>query len=537
MRSPWLSLAVAVSAFLALGCAQNSPERPNFTKSRKAVAETPTTGTERPSKPTPDEVAEIKSLIHRLREISDPDVGFSPTMTGTTFSPIPSSSDMINGILMNHGLKRSDALINLVKIGPKALPFLLDAIDNPTPTKITIEYGGGFGGMWYAERPAIRWAASENDNWSIPQTIREFNPKNLREKKILDQAKQEFQQINAKRTNDKRQAGSDDDVTIEFFEDQVHEHTMSVGDICYVIIGQITNRTYFAAQYQPTACVYINSPVQDKKLAEDVRSVWNADDPAETLFESLLIDFKTDNDWQGYRDGAAMRLDFYFPERSESLLLKHLEDIDLSTKDRDWLDGDVRLVQSLTASKSEKIRQRLTEIMSKTSDLELFLAALPGIEKSQVPLALKRSEEFIRRIKQQKEEKRASLSREVKAITSYDASRILEIIASRFPESAVDFFNEYLSKADFGEIYDLGHALERVNGPVVADTLARLLKDKRVLKDESPNPTRVCDFVARIISDEEEQLSFQANSSEQVRDEQIGRIWQHCTGIGIRREP
>jgi hypothetical protein len=66
-------------------------------------------------------------------------------------------------------------------------------------------------------------------------------------------------------------------------------YTVKVGDICYVLIGQIVNRHLFAVRYQPSAGLVVNSPIEAPVLAEKVEGDWgNAD--AAMLKASLLTD-------------------------------------------------------------------------------------------------------------------------------------------------------------------------------------------------------------------------------------------------------
>jgi hypothetical protein len=228
----------------------------------------------------------IQSLIQQLTEIEDPYLGLSPTMTGTGFAPVPSSERMRNGILMNHGLKTPEVFAKLVELGPVALPYLLQSLDDKTPTKLKIEHSGFFGFLAYGTRPSIRWVAGEVEfvqnliqsnmeadiakyidlppefiakaknpratlrelgTEMLPRTHQEFNPRNPAETKILEQI----------RSSIKVSDEGDQEIRVVFGYQGLKEYTVTVGDLCYVIIGQITNRSYFAIQYQPTACLYM----------------------------------------------------------------------------------------------------------------------------------------------------------------------------------------------------------------------------------------------------------------------------------------
>lgn len=105
------------------------------------------------------------------------------------------------------------------------------------------------------------------------------------------------------------------------------QYTIKVGDVCYVLIGQIVNRHLFAVRYQPSAGLVVNSPIEAPTLAEDVRRDWGNGDP-ETLKVSLLADSRgTNRPKQMSHAGFAHRftepglerLRLYFPESYKAL--------------------------------------------------------------------------------------------------------------------------------------------------------------------------------------------------------------------------
>ncbi|HEY4329524.1 MAG TPA: hypothetical protein VGN88_07300, partial [Phycisphaerae bacterium] len=169
---------------------------------------------------TNDLTAKIKQSIADLAQIDSPDYGFSPTLSGSAFAPIPGAAHSDMMLLTDHKLKSSEAFRALVEAGPDALPFLLDALDDKTPTKLIIKHDLPMGGMWFAEE--------------ISQ-----NPINELETKVLAQANQ--------------QVGPEKGRTLQTY-------TVRVGDLCFAAIGEIVGRPYQAIRYQPTAITIINSP-------------------------------------------------------------------------------------------------------------------------------------------------------------------------------------------------------------------------------------------------------------------------------------
>src|SRR5579859_2227395 len=88
----------------------------------------------------PANISGITNLIGGLAKISRPDFGFSPTLSGTVFAPIAGTERTGTLIFTDHQLQRSDDFTELVRLGPAALPFLVDALTNQTLTKLNVEH-------------------------------------------------------------------------------------------------------------------------------------------------------------------------------------------------------------------------------------------------------------------------------------------------------------------------------------------------------------------------------------------------------------
>src|SRR5262249_1245939 len=160
----------------------------------------------------------IKDLIAGLAKLDKPDFGLSATLSGDSFGPLPDQAPTRALLFTNHDLQPSEGVKALVVLGPPALPFLLDALDDKTPTKLTMMHDGDFGGMWHATE--------------VPT-----NPVNPAEA-IAHKAQA------AKQRDDDR--------------DHVSKYTLKDGDVCFVAIGQIVGRSYQAVRYQPTARTVLN---------------------------------------------------------------------------------------------------------------------------------------------------------------------------------------------------------------------------------------------------------------------------------------
>jgi ankyrin repeat protein len=101
-----------------------------------------------------------------------------------------------------------------------------------------------------------------------------------------------------------------------------NKYTVTVGDLCFVALGQIVNRRFNAVRYQPTACIMINSPTESETLRKVIKAEWS-DLTSAKHKERLIQDF-TEPDHEYRRIGACLRLGYFYPDALEPLVLKQL---------------------------------------------------------------------------------------------------------------------------------------------------------------------------------------------------------------------
>jgi HEAT repeat protein len=243
----------------------------------------------------------IESLIKELANIGEPqDVSTSSLLYGHSFAPLPDRQDDSGTKLTRSWV----AFTNLVEIGPAAIPFLLQGLENKTPTKMRLHHDFTMGGMCFsAELPG--------------------NPVNRAEKPFVSER---------------------DDCCSWFEESETPEaYTVKVGDVCFVVLGQIVGRKYLAVRPQPTAFIFLNSPVRDKNLRGRILSIWSSQDPNLRLLDSLLQDLYTEGDFNGkplllqwaayqFQCDAMRRLLYYFPTEACDLVASHLHKVHLKDK-------------------------------------------------------------------------------------------------------------------------------------------------------------------------------------------------------------
>jgi ankyrin repeat protein len=221
----------------------------------------------------------VPALIDKLTETAQGDIGYMSTMSGSGFLPL-GQSEMGTMMLFQHRPTRSDTMRELVKQGPAALPHLIAHIDDKRPTKVTIKHGFGIGGMLFV------------DEYDYNRRTLANHPKG----------------VNRSWTN--------------LEEKHPNTHTVTVGDLCFVALGQIVNRSFAAVRYQPTACIMVNSPTYSEALRRAIIQEWGGITP-EQQKASLIRDFlEPDHAWR--RAQAALRLAYYYPDALEPLVLKQL---------------------------------------------------------------------------------------------------------------------------------------------------------------------------------------------------------------------
>jgi hypothetical protein len=166
------------------------------------------------------------------------------------------------------------AMRALVRLGVKALPALLDHLTDARPTGLTIDLDDNdpFGGMTAEEL---------------------YDPR--------------------KRETPGNECFSGCDLQLW----KSGHYTVKVGDLCYVLVGQIVDRDLFAVGYQPTAIVLIDSPVDHPSLAQRTRADWSGL-TGEQHRASLLADLHDAKDlWNA--DPVLRRLRFYYPDAYTAL--------------------------------------------------------------------------------------------------------------------------------------------------------------------------------------------------------------------------
>jgi hypothetical protein len=308
---------------------------------------------------TEEKKKQIKALIAKLAEIKAPEFDMWKTQADHGFTPVFGEKSLGLGLATGPGAKSPNALACLVELGPDALPFLLEALDDKTPTQLT-------------------W----RDSRAIFSSEIHGNCLNPIERRVLLRARDEDEVM---RTLDLDVFGL--------------SRTLKVGDVCFAAIGQIVSRpSYGAVDSVGFTPDIVYSPVEVKPLRDRVREIWKSNDPARRLLESLLFDYAMEDaffngnyiHWRNsgnYQIEAAVRLLYYFPKETAPLIAARLQSLDVKAaanwdgrRKRDANNGvqTVDFIKAVLWCKEQCVQEALADIKKRTDDESVKEALSPS---------------------------------------------------------------------------------------------------------------------------------------------------------------
>jgi hypothetical protein len=224
----------------------------------------------------PTEEQKLEALIDTLTQVSELGFGYSASFTGSQFLP-QHDSDQVSTLLLGQSAPtRSDVLENIVKKGLAVVPVLLKHLDDKRTTRIKPIRGM----MWM----------SFADEYDFNRRTRKVKPEGVNRN--------------------------------TFGDTQPEDHQFTVGDLCFVALGQIVNRNFNASRYQPSGGLVINSPTYSRRLCDVIRNDFK--DLTREAHLALLQDDFLYPDHEYRRIGAYRRLAYYYPGEVEELVLKQL---------------------------------------------------------------------------------------------------------------------------------------------------------------------------------------------------------------------
>ena len=203
-------------------------------------------------------------LIDDLQNLESPTAGLHPTAWVSQFLAEEAEPKFAGGVLGSQKPNVFQPMRELVVRGAAAIPEILRHLDDFRPTKLVIK-----------EEGVISWAHICNGYNNRP--LRGYTTyKNVEESLELP-------------------------------------YRVLVGDVCLVILGQITNRPQIGVRYKPSGGVLISSPVRFPEIVACAREDWK--DLGASDLCALFLDDISQAKYEQEEDGAMRRIRFYFPEK------------------------------------------------------------------------------------------------------------------------------------------------------------------------------------------------------------------------------
>ena len=223
---------------------------------------------------------EIEKLIDQLTAVDQCDIGYATNVTGSKFAPVDDSRPP-----SPWGGTPSKTIRELVARASEAVPHLVRHLGDKRKTKLPFGPATFSGGDCY-------------------QCEYDWNPRTAREppREVVRVGEGDFSKIG------------------EY--ELPEEFTVTVGDLCFVALGEIVNRKFNAVRYQPSGLVVVNSTAYSPKLRAAATREWGTLTP-EGHRKSLIADSQQPDNLDRACE-ALRRLSFYYPDTVETLALESL---------------------------------------------------------------------------------------------------------------------------------------------------------------------------------------------------------------------
>jgi hypothetical protein len=328
------------------------------------------------------------------------------------------------------------------------------------------------------------------------------------------------------------------------------QHPITVGDVCFVIIGQITGRGYEAARYQPSGGMVINSPTGDPEIARAVREIWASADPTETVYHSLLVDHCSrgvrSQDYTKDTVGRAsylqtnsvMRLLYYFPRETAPIVAARLRSLDvrktgpgggsvhtpaeldqfLKREETNGVDT-TEYIRAVNWCRIPEVRRELEAMFRRTGDPDVLVLTAKAVPSNEWPLVQNRFAELLRK---QPRQERGWYG------DGYNALVALRECGGR---KALPLYRAYIKTGGAQRRFSVCEALRYTSGDWDRELLYPLLNDRRPadgyeysVDEKRRSSIRVCDQAAEVIALHRKDLHFAMKGPYSELDRQIKEL-------------
>lgn len=276
--------------------------------------------------------AEEKSaaaLIEDLQAVNSPITFYTEDFSFTEFPPLyPQLRLDEEQVWGENGL---ETIVELCKRGPEVLPLLLKHLDDHRETKTVFTPD-------HVKTPGI-------------SAFLDYRPNNPSELEILE-----------RNGLPRENPGPDYDQPIEGY-------ILTVGDMCFALVGMITNRSYYPVVEEFGA--QLNSTLHSPQLTEAIRERWSTNADRLNLYQQLKTDLE-----QGeprFAISAATRLLYYFPDHSHQLVLSYFRKL---IKDPQFEDSDLdQFLQNVSWSRHPEIQRTMRRFLRSSSNPDHIFSA------------------------------------------------------------------------------------------------------------------------------------------------------------------
>jgi HEAT repeat protein len=304
---------------------------------------------------TDEQKKRIKGLIAKLAETRDSDAESYANLPTMTFAPLPKYGNNHSDYLLVEEKNTSEAFRALVEMGPLALPFLLESMEDKTSTQMGVFHGRN----------------SNYGGFDVPFSIYlSGNPLN----------RAESAELSKKWTPNEN---DDEDESPNFFR-------IKVGDLCFEAVGQIVNRRYKV--FWGNKLIGVTSATEQREVRDRVRAIWSSKDPAQRLLEYLLIDYATVSKLSAGRTSPSstiVRLLYYYPKETAPLIATRLKSLDVKKVDR-WTSDQrddkngvatLQFIEAAAWCREPVIKEALADIAKRTDDPDIKRVLDEGAKK------------------------------------------------------------------------------------------------------------------------------------------------------------
>ncbi len=441
---------------------------------------------------TTDEKAEIRRMIRSLASINDDQENWTYFLQNRSFRPLDQTCESESVVSSSRYARSSLEFKRLIELGPDALPFLLESLDDNSPTAFVINNPG------FCQMAHVHGVRG--------------NPVKLSECDRIES-----------RHHDEKTG-----------DESTRSHVITIGDICFVIIGQIVGRDYRIMNNVPQCYIEIASPTTSERIRRQVREIWSSDHPSQSLLDSLQLDLATEishseKDYQGkssWQCAAAERLLYYFPQESAGFVADRLRKFDVDRECTARSSG-ASFVEASAFSDHPQIKTLLRQMFERATNPHFIVASMKSVSRNDHEFMVQRMKRLI------EDQTRGN------ADPKGHCYKLLVGLCQYAEPEAKEVFRQYLGDRTVQHCRLACLALRKVQSELAKEIewtkelITPLLDDRREAPwDSDPQsyagrgsePMRICDEAAETIASGDKRHRFNTLDTTSARDARIADI-------------